>query len=63
MILSHLLPTSITGAGPKEPDAMEDVLKGEPGYDGDPDCEDSFTRCICLWNFSMRVNDARDEIL
>jgi len=41
---SHLLPTNMTGAGPYDPDPSEDALSGEPGYEGEPDCEDSFTR-------------------
>lgn len=44
--LSHLLPTSITGAGAGDPELIDDVLKGEPGYEGEPDSDDSFTRCI-----------------
>lgn len=58
---SHLLPTSMTGAGPKE--EFIDWESGDPGYVGDPAPADSFTLCIWLWNFSMRAKDAREEML
>ena len=44
VIRSHLLPTNMIGAGPYDADPSEEVLSGEPGYEGEPDCDDSFTR-------------------
>lgn len=42
---SHLLPTSMTGAGPNAWLDMDDD-NGDPGNVGEPAAADSLTRCI-----------------
>ena len=41
---SHLLPTSITGAGPNDPEPVGNALDGDPGYVDDPGSNDFLTR-------------------